>query len=187
MPNLLNKLSPKAKVRSLDQCLKHITYCITIYLCIRCYILVSCSQAVIVWWLGRVDTHRIPVILCDKNIYTHGSACLNKRKKKSRTIKVEWKEKREGEREKERERKGGTTCKVNTGCTANILMSLLLISATGNQWLPQMLVINKRADSQPMGPMLNNWFSVMCCSWGSERGLLWILGNLLSKADHRYL
>lgn len=37
-------------------------------------------------------------------------------------------------------------------------MSLLLISATGNRWLAQMLVINKPADSQPVGPVLNNFF-----------------------------
>lgn len=46
-----------------------------------------------------------------------------------------------------REGEKTTTCKVNTGCIANALMSLLLISATGHRWLPQMFVINKRADS----------------------------------------
>lgn len=55
-----------------------------------------------------------------------------------------------------REKINKTTCKVNTGCIANVLMSLLLISATGNRWLPQMPAINKRADSQPEGPVLNN-------------------------------
>lgn len=42
---------------------------------------------------------------------------------------------------------------VNTGCIANILMSLFLISAKG-----KMPVINKWASCQPMRPVLNNWF-----------------------------
>ena len=61
--------------------------------------------------------------------------------------------------EKQTNKQTKLTFKVNMGFIAKALMSLLLISVTGNRWHLQMFVINKRVDSRPVGPVLNNWLS----------------------------
>lgn len=143
----MNKLSLKAKVRTLGHCSKHIKHLPSLYIFAASIFNLATSS------LFLTTQVRITDILCDQPLWRCMSTRLNKRK-----------DKQHSKRNEKRDRERKPTCTVNTGCIANVLMSLLLISATGNRWLPQMLVINKRADRQPVGPVLNNCFSVTCCN-----------------------